>query len=273
MGGDARNMKVGFVQFEPVFGDIGRNIEKAEQLLGGTEAELVVLPELFNTGYVFTSREEAVALSESIPGGKTTAALSRIAREKGIHIVAGLAERAGDNIYNSAVLVSPAGHQGTYRKTHLFNEETIWFTSGDRGFQVYDIGNCRIGIMICFDWFFPESMRILALQGADIICHPANLVLPFCQDAMVTRCLENRVYAITANRTGVETRGGKSFRYTGRSQITAPGAQILYRGGTETDEVGVAELDLAVVRDKKINAFNDLFADRRKDYYGFICSR
>jgi predicted amidohydrolase len=89
---------------------------------------------------------------------------------------------------------------------------------------------------------------------------------------MVTRCLENRVHAITANRTGIETRGGKSFRYTGRSQITAPGVQVLCRAGAESDEVGVAELDLAVVRDKKINALNDLFADRRPDYYGSICS-
>ena len=268
MGGDARNMKVGFVQFEPVFGDIGRNIEKAEQLLGGTEAELVVLPELFNTGYVFTSREEAVALSESIPGGKTTAALSRIAREKGIHIVAGLAERAGDNIYNSAVLVSPAGHQGTYRKTHLFNEETIWFTSGDRGFQVYDIGNCRIGIMICFDWFFPESARILALKGADVICHCANLVLPFGQDGMATRCLENHVFAVTANRTGTEKRGGRNCLFTGRSQVMGPDADVLYRAGSDTEEVGVVDIDVLAARDKKLNRYNDLFKDRQSGLYG-----
>jgi predicted amidohydrolase len=135
------------------------------------------------------------------------------------------------------------------------------------GFAVHDLGFCRIGIMICFDWFFPESMRIMALQGADVICHPANLVLPFCQDAMITRCLENRVYAVTANRTGVEARGGKTFRYTGKSQITAPGAQVLCRGSAEGEEIGTAELDIAPVRDKKINIHNDLFADRRPEYY------
>jgi predicted amidohydrolase len=91
------------------------------------------------------------------------------------------------------------------------NEEALWFCPGDRDFPVFDIGPCKIGIMICFDWFFPESMRILSLKGADVICHSANLVLPFCQDAMVTRCLENHVFAITANRIGMENRGGKTF--------------------------------------------------------------
>ncbi len=265
-------MKAGFIQFNPEFGEIDKNIGKARALMTPLDAQLVVLPEFFNTGYLITTRQEAWDLGEIIPGGKTTAALCEIAREKNIYIVAGLIEKAGEKLFNAAILVAPEGYVATYRKMHLFNEEKLWFDQGDKGFAVYDLGICRIGIMICFDWFFPESMRILALQGADVICHPANLVLPFCQDAMVTRCLENRVYAITANRTGVETRGGKSFRYTGRSQITAPGAQILYRGDSESDEAGVAEFDLAVVREKKLNVYNDLFTDRRTDYYDSLCS-
>jgi predicted amidohydrolase len=265
-------VKAGFVQFNPQFGEIDQNINRARALMAPLDAQLVVLPEFFNTGYLIATRQEAWDLGELIPEGKTTAALCEIAKEKKLYIVAGLIEKAGEKLFNAAVLVSPEGYVATYRKMHLFNEEKLWFDPGDKGFEVYDLGICRIGIMICFDWFFPESMRILALQGADIICHPANLVLPFCQDAMLTRCLENRVYAITANRTGVETRGGKSFRYTGRSQITAPGAQILCSAGKESDEIGVVDLDLAVVRDKKINVNNDLFADRRPAYYGSICS-
>jgi predicted amidohydrolase len=265
-------VKAGFIQFNPEFGEIDRNIGRVRTLMASVDANLVVLPELFNTGYLIVTRREAWDLAEPVPQGKTTVALCEIARAKNLYIVAGIIEKADEKLFNAAVLVSPDGYVATYRKIHLFNEEKLWFDPGDRGFEVYDLGTCKIGIMICFDWYFPESMRILALQGADIICHPANLVLPFCQDAMVTRCLENRVYAITANRTGVETRGGESFRYTGRSQITAPGAQILYRGGSELDEVGMAELDITVAREKKINVFNDLFADRRVDYYGSICS-
>jgi len=111
-------------------------------------------------------------------------------------------------------------------------------------------------------------MRILALKGADVICHSANLVLPFCQDAMVTRCLENRVFAITANRTGTEQRGGRYFRYTGRSQISGPVANLLYRAGADTEEVGIAQVDISAARNKSINDYNDLFRDRRVGFYG-----
>jgi predicted amidohydrolase len=260
-------MKAAFIQFDPVFGDIEGNINMALNLIERTEAEVIVLPELFNTGYLITSREEAFALSEPVPGGRTTEALCSAARKKGAHIVAGLNERQGDILFNSAVIVAPSGYLDTYRKIHLFNEEKLWFQPGDRGFSVYDIGGCRIGVMICFDWFFPESMRTLALQGADLVCHPANLVLPFCQDAMITRCLENRVFAVTANRTGQENRNGKTFLYTGRSQITAPGAKILYQAGADREEIGAAEIDVSLARDKNLNPYNHILDDRREAFY------
>ena len=94
--------------------------------------------------------------------------------------MAGLPERAGAHCFNSAVVVGPKGFIGCYRKTHLFFEETIFFTPGDTGFHVWDIGVAKVGVMICFDWFYPEAARTLALQGADIIAHPSNLVLPHC---------------------------------------------------------------------------------------------
>jgi predicted amidohydrolase len=260
-------MKAAFIQFNPLFGERERNIEKAVTLIERTDAEIIVLPELFNTGYLITSKEEAFDLSEPLPGGKTTEALSAIARKKNAHIVAGLIERYNENLFNSAVVISPSGYLGKYRKIHLFNEENLWFQPGDMGFKVFDIGICTIGVMVCFDWFFPESMRTLALKGADVICHSANLVLPFCQDAMITRCLENRVFAVTANRTGEEKRNGKIFSYTGRSQITAPNATILYRAGAETEEIGIAEIDVTLSRDKNLNRFNHIFLDRREDFY------
>jgi len=99
------------------------------------------------------------------------------------------------------VLTGPDGVIGIYRKTHLFSEEKLYFTPGNTGFRVWETGICRIGIMICFDWFFPESMRSLTLQGAEVIAHPANLVLPHCPGAMPVRCLENGVYAVTAKNT------------------------------------------------------------------------
>lgn len=261
-------MKAGLVQFDPLFGKVIENIEKATRLIESLDADLVVLPEFFNTGYLFTSRQEAEELAERIPGGPTTDALCDIARRKNIHLVGGLIEKAGDRIYNAAILVSPRGHLATYRKVHLFYEENLWFSPGDKGFEVHDIGLCKLGIMICYDWIFPESMRVLALKGAEVVCHPANLVMPFCQDAMITRCLENRVFAVTSNRTGTEQRGSRTFRYTGRSQITGPAANILYRAGADTEECGVVKIDVSLARNKRLNAFNDLFEDRRVSFYG-----
>jgi len=207
-------MKIGYVQFNPAFGEVERNLDRAEALIEGAQADLLVLPELFNTGYLITSKEEIDALAEEVPGGRTTQRLAAVAKRKNVHIVAGMAARSGAKLFNSAILVSPKGSVDVYRKVHLFFEEKLWFEPGDGEFPVFDIGPCKAGIMVCFDWFFPESMRTLSLKGAQVVCHPANLVLPYCQTAMVTRCLENRVFAVTANRTGTEDRGGKSLHYT-----------------------------------------------------------
>ena len=261
-------MKAGFIQFAPVFGEIEENIARIERLVKGTDADLIVLPELCNTGYLFTSRREAEDLAEEVPGGRTTEALLRLAREKNAHLVAGLAERSGSRLYNASVLVGPDGHVATYRKIHLFFEETLWFDPGDREWEVHDIGIGRVGMMICFDWIFPESARILALRGADLLCHCANIVMPYCQAAMVTRCLENGVFAVTANRIGTEERGGKKLHFTGKSQITGPDGTILCGAAEAEERVGVVEIDPKRARDKKINPYNDLFRDRRTEHYG-----
>ncbi len=261
-------MITGVVQFDPVFGDIKGNVATVLRMLAEKQADLIVLPELFNTGYRFISKDEAICLSEEVPSGFTTRSLIEVSRAKDLHIVAGIAERDGDSVYNSAVLTGPDGYIGLYRKTHLFFEEKLWFSPGDTGFRVWETPIGRIGIMICFDWFFPESARTLALRGADIIAHPANLVLPYCPDAMLTRCLENRVYAATANRTGQEERGGKErLEFIGTSGIVSPAGKVLYRAARDSEEFGAAEIDIAAARNKNLNPFNNLFEDRRKEYY------
>ncbi len=266
-------MKIGFVQFCPRFGNKDDNLRRVEEMVRSTEADLLVLPELFNTGYLFLFQEEVVRAAEAIPGGPTTQFLLRLAKGEQVHIVAGLAEKAGRRLYNSAVLVSPRGWTRTYRKSHLFVDEKIFYHPGDTGFMTFDIGAARVGLMVCFDWIYPESARVLALKGADIICHPANLVLPFCQKAMVTRCLENGVFAITANRTGTETRGDKSLTYSGMSQIVGPRGKILAQADGDEQVVRIVEIDPLKARDKKVTERNDLLADRRPELYGEITSK
>jgi predicted amidohydrolase len=207
-------------------------------------------------------------LSEEVPEGFTTRRLCEFARDKKLWLVAGLSERAGKTFYNAAVLIGPKGHAATYRKIHLFYEETLWFKPGMNRFRSYDIGKARIGIMVCFDWFFPEAARSLALAGAELICHPANLVLPYCPDAMVTRCLENRVFAITANRIGSEQRGGrKRLNYIGQSEIVDPAGRILFRAPRNKETLKMVEINPREARHKTLNRYNNLFRDRRVGLY------
>ena len=261
-------MKAAFVQTSPVFGEVKANVDKAVAKLAKLDAALIVLPELFSTGYQFRSKKELLELAEEVPSGYATRSLIEAAKARGAYIVAGLAERAGKKAYNSAVLVGPRGLVGTYRKAHLFWNEKRFFTAGNTPFEVYNIGIARVGMMICFDWLFPEAARALALKGADIICHPSNLVLPHCPQAMITRCLENRVFAITANRIGVEQRvKGQKLKFIGQSQIVAPDGKILYRASINKEEIGIIEIDPKLARNKNITPLNNIFKDRRKKFY------
>ena len=261
-------MRVGFYQFDPQFGDVAANLDAVTAKLEQADADLIVLPELFASGYQFVSQEEAQRLAEPVPDGGTVRRLSELAKRRKMHLVAGLPERSGARCYNSAVLVGPSGFLGCYRKTHLFYEETQFFSPGDSGFHVWDVGPAKIGVMICFDWYYPEAARTLALQGADILCHPSNLVLPNCPDSMPVRCLENRVFAVTCNRIGSEARGGKDrLTYIGQSEIVTPKGVIRHRAPRDGEELTIIDIDPAEARDKALNRYNDLFGDRRTSLY------
>jgi predicted amidohydrolase len=191
-----------------------------------------------------------------------------MAREKKMFLVAGIAEKKGRKLYNSAILIGPAGLIDVYRKIHLFYEEKLWFTPGNKQIKVYDIGKSRVGMMICFDWFFPEVSRILALLGAEIICHPSNLVLPHCPQAMITRSLENRIYSVTANRIGFEERNEKErLTFIGMSQIVSPKGELLQRASAEKPAVHIVEVNPLEARKKSINRYNHLLEDRRPEFY------
>jgi len=258
-------MRVAVVQTDPVFGEIERNVREAISMMESVEADLYVLPELFNTGYNFINVEEADRLSENT-SGFTFDLLSTFARRKSCYIVYGFVEKTV-RLYNSASLVGPYGMMGLYRKIHLFNKETLFFSPGDLGFPVFNLPIGRIGIMICFDWTFPESARSLALKGAQLIVHPSNLVLPYCPDAMITRSIENRVFTATADRVGTENRGDTSFTFIGTSEIVATNGTVLQRLGAKDPGIAVADLDLQAASNKRLNQYNDLFGGRRTEHY------
>ena len=210
-------IKAGFIQFSPVLGDQETNIKKIKSLMPmAQDADLIVLPELANSGYNFVSKDHAFENAEETINSRFIDFLIGEARKYDLHIVAGFNERENNNLYNSSALVSPEGLLGRYRKIHLFLNEKEIFTIGNLGLPVFDIGFCKIGILICFDWIFPEVWRILAMKGADIICHPSNLVLPYAQQAVPVHGMINRTFNITANRYGTE----RDVTFSGKSIIS-----------------------------------------------------
>jgi predicted amidohydrolase len=259
-------LRVGFVQTEPRFGEKQENFHAAAALISGCSADLLVLPELFATGYTFASETEVLELSEE-KGQETTLFLKELAARCNAAVVAGFIEREKGKCYNSAMMADASGNIDIYRKIHLFNKEKLWFSPGDKAPEVIDVMGVKLGIMICFDWIFPETCRTLALKGAQVIAHPANLVLPWAQKAMVTRCLENRVFAVTANRTGREQRGGDDFAFTGQSQVTGCRGEILALASADKAEVMIVEIDPELANDKSVTPYNDLFGDRFSGLY------
>lgn len=264
-------MRVGFIQFCPIFGNKRENLNKITQLIRDVEADLLVLPELCTTGYLFKDREELSSLAEPIPDGPTVDFFKDLANEKGINLIWGMPEREADKVFNTSVLVTTEGGIETCRKIHLFDQEKFLFTPGNKELDVAKIKGAVLGMMICFDWIFPEACRVLALKGAEIICHPSNLILPYCQPAMVTRCIENRVFAITANRYGTEQKDQRKLTFTGNSQIVNPKGEILVLASKDKDEVKVVEIKPEMAKDKKATPNNDILKDRRTDFYKDIC--
>ena len=231
------------------------------------EADLLVLPELAFTGYLFENREALYRLAEEPQQSVIVERLISLCKTRDLHIVTGFAEKLGDKVYNSALLLGPNGLLHSYRKLHLFNLEKQWFDAGDLPLSVQSVRGVKIGMMICFDWIFPEVARALALQGAQILCHPSNLVLHYCQDAMQTRCLENGVFAVTCNRVGAEKTGTVELTFTGQSQIVAPEGKMLHRAPKHEQLLFITEIDPQLANAKQITERNDMLVDRRPDFY------
>jgi predicted amidohydrolase len=259
--------RIGFFQFDPKFGEVEMNLATVLSALQNVDADLIVLPELAFTGYYFQNRRELMSMSEDPETSRTVDGLTHLCRERDFFLVTGFAERNADKIFNSALLIGPHGLSSIYRKLHLFNTEKEYFDPGDTPLATIDVRGAKIGMMVCFDWVFPEVARMLSLKGADILCHPSNLVLDWCQQAMVTRCLENAVFAVTANRIGADVRPQGELKFTGKSQVTAPKGKIVYRAAPDKKELYIAEIDLSFARNKFMTQKNDVFRDRRPEFY------
>jgi predicted amidohydrolase len=265
-------MRIGFLQLRPRFGAVRENVRRAVALLDRLSDATIVLPELFNTGYLFRDEGELSSVAEVIPGGYTVSEMRKLAKRRRLNIVFGMAQRHKGAYFNSAVCISSKGTVEVYQKAHLFDREKLFFKRG-KSFKVVSTCEAKLGLLICFDWIFPEVSRALTLGGAQILCHPSNLVLPYAQGAMRTRCIENRVFAVTANRIGSEHRGSVSLAFTGGSQIVSPAGEVLASAGDRSESLRVVEIDVREANNKCMTPNNNLFDDRIPSLYTALVRR
>ena len=270
-------LKVACLQMEPRIGDTAYDLKRTLEMIGDAAAagaKLVVLPELCSTGYVFETREEAFRLAEEVAGGPTTEAWTQAAARHGLTLVAGLTEREGSVLYNSAVVIGPGGYLGCYRKNHLWGAENLFFEPGNLGVPVFATPVGRISCAICYDIWFPETFRLAALQGADILCVPTNWVpmpgqpgtLPVMANILAMGgAHSNSMFVAAADRIGLER--GQPF--LGNSLICSyTGWPIAGPASADREEMLVAEVNLSdASRRRNWNDFNQVLRDRRTDLY------
>ncbi|MDD7021366.1 MAG: nitrilase family protein [Aeromonadales bacterium] len=269
--------KVAAIQTEPEIGNKQKNVSHmVEQIrtAAGNGALLTVLPELANTGYVFNSREEAFSLAETIPDGETCKVIGDLARELKIYIVFGITERDGNCLYNSAAFFGPDGFIGKYRKNHLWCDENLFFEAGNLGMPVYKTPIGRIGMLICYDGWFPELYRLASMQGADIICTCTNWVpmagqpencLAMANILAMGSAHVNSLNVICADRVGTE----RDQPFLGQSIVVGPEGWLLAGPASKSaEEIIYADINIKKTRaHRQTNAFNNIVRDRRDDLY------
>jgi predicted amidohydrolase len=262
---------------QPEVGAKARNMAHSAELIEQAHARgarLIVLPELCNSGYVFESREEAFALSETLADGDSIRQWCALAARLGVTLVAGYAERDGDALYNAAAMIGPRGVLGGYRKMHLWGDEHLYFEAGNLGMPVFHTLFGRVACAICYDIWFPEVFRLAATGGADILCVPTNWVPMAAQPAQLPVMANvlamggahsNGLFVAAADRVGTER--GQPF--LGRSLIVdSQGWPVAGPASPSEEEILVANVNLADARrHRQLNAFNHVLRDRRPDVY------
>jgi len=273
-------VKIAAVQINPKITQKRENLEKVisqARVAAGKGAKLIVFPECAVTGYVFSSREEALPFMETVPGAATKE-IGALCRQLGIHIVVGLLEKDDDKCFNTAVLVGPGGLLGKYRKNHLpFLGIDRFLDRGNKTFKVFDTPVGKLGLHICYDATFPESARVMTLLGADILVLPTNWpqgrgkVVNF---VINTRAYENKVHFVAVDRVGEE----RGTRFIGNSKIVDAWGDTLAQASATEEEIIYAEVNLDDARQKRLvfkpGEFEmDFIHDRRPELYRPIVKR
>lgn len=268
-------VKVACIQIDIKGKDIAFNLEKAGRMIdeaAGNGAELIILPELFSTGYAFDNKKDAYAYGEPVPEGSASQFLLKKAKEHDVYIVASMLEKEGVDLYNCALLAGPDGPAGKYRKLHLMGDEIFWEEPGNLGIPVFHTKIGRIAMIICLDGFYPETYRLCALQKADIICVPTNWShiksLPAPYKTMgptltMANALSNHIFIAACTRVGSELQ----LDYPGQSIIAAPNGGPLAGPAPEAETIIYADCNLADTRKRYLDSTNSRLGNRRTDVY------
>jgi N-carbamoylputrescine amidase len=265
-------MRVVCAQYAVRDGDPHHNLERSLHFIrraAAQGADLIVLPELANSGCYPGSHEQVLGLADEIPGGPTVQAWKETGAS-GVYIVGGLLEREGDTLYNSAVLLGP-GVFGRYRKTHLWNKEKLTYEPG-RELPVFDTPLGRIGLLVCYDAWFPEAARTLAMKGAEILCVPSNAPYDWVPEHQrrgnLTMLDVHCIAAANANRSFVAAANRVGDGYLGRSCVVDATGGVLALADAAEEGLICAEVDLSRAwREKRLTDLSDSFEDRNPTVY------
>jgi|SRR5579875_1688202 len=266
-------------QLAPSLGDPPANRDLAAEAVAhaaASGANVIVLPELMSSGYVFESRAEAQVNAEP-PDGDTITLWCRLSAGHDATIIGGFCEQAADSEhkgpYNSAAVIDRGELRAVYRKAHLWDAERLWFIPGDAAPPLVQTEFGLLSVMICYDIEFPEWVRLPALSGAQLLCAPVNW--PAAprpageRPAEVTRLQAdagvNRMFMAACDRTGTE----RGVDWAAASAIADPDGYLLAEAeaGPQAQTI-IAECRLTEARDKRVSQHSDVHADRRPELYG-----
>jgi len=284
--------KLGLVQMS-CSTDVEENLEKAIHGIrdaAGKGAEIVCLQELFRSQY-FCREENAelFRLAECIPG-PSTEALSSVARDLKVAVVASLFEKRTEGLYhNTAVMIDADGSTlGVYRKMHIPDDplyfEKFYFTPGDLGFKNFETKYARVGVLVCWDQWYPEGARLTSLQGANVLFYPTAIgwhpsekaqygaaQLDAWRTIQRAHAIANGVYVAAVNRIGFEGPKDNGLEFWGNSFVADPFGQVIAQASPDREEVLVVECDPKRMDEVRRNW--PFFRDRRIDAYGGITER
>ena len=259
-----KKLKIAQIQFIPLLGEIDKNTAKAESLLKKCAgSQLIVLPELADTGYNFINKKHALEVSRPISENPFIEMLLDQSKKLNANIVSGFSKKTGNRLYNSSLLISPKGIVGKYSKIHLFMNEKDIFEEGEGGLDIFEIDGYKLGMQICFDYLFTDAWRILAQKGADIIAHPSNLVTYNAFKVVPALAIMNKVFIVTTNRIGTE----RDLTFAGKSFLCNPAGEIISEASKQNEEILFTEIEPKEARNKMITARNHVFDDRRPEKY------